>query len=493
MDFGKSGQRGFMRTIVDAEPAEVVFYRVPWDTPMYTKPTPFRFSIYNDPFPENSGIGWQDAGRDPPDCCGRGWEWYDGHEPAPMLNTGPCGTDAVAERGAIAGVDPIFQTNGIGQPPCCAPGPAFAGRGGQWESGSASFGPTLTRVGWGGQWEGGTAEFARPVVFAGQGGQVEGGTAVELLVHHFAGQGGQREGGTAQQLRPVVFAGQGGQREGGRANQLKPAIMIGTGGQWEGGKGRLWTRLQGWGGQVEGGTADIGRRPGMVGTGGQREGGTASMTNPHVYIGSGGQREGGSAIIFRSHWLPGTGGQREGGSGKFPRHVVYIGSGGQREGGRAEIIGGKKLIGSGGQREGGTGWKGGGDMVGAGGQREGGSARWRINSYTGWGGQWEGGSADWSGGPSPACPVNGTIVTFTTSYGGDGFSGIWAGQFGFSFTIGGQPVTATFFCTMPLGPTLGNISDPQVYFTLISWGGGGWTFEVRHFTLPDVVNVSLSF
>ena len=116
MDFLRRGKHSYMRMSPDAEPIPIVWYRVPWDRPMYQKPTVFRSRNW-EPDHEWSGVGEQEG----PKCCdARPISWYDSHEPYPTFPPyRPCGSDAVARRGAGPG-DPAFLTNEFGAAPCCS-------------------------------------------------------------------------------------------------------------------------------------------------------------------------------------------------------------------------------------------------------------------------------------------------------------------------------------------------------------------------------------
>lgn len=105
-----------MRTIQGEPPVEVVWFQVPDDRAAYSGWTVFRSTNWVDD-PTNHGLGEQSEGLV---CCGkRDVVWYNSKAPAEYFGGNPCGSDAVARRGAIPGVDPTFMTNDRGQAPCC--------------------------------------------------------------------------------------------------------------------------------------------------------------------------------------------------------------------------------------------------------------------------------------------------------------------------------------------------------------------------------------
>lgn len=151
MDFLRSCYKAKMRTIIGADPVDVIWFRVSDDTPMYSTPNIFTSRVWCvDPF--NDQMGEQSAGRV---CCGsQDIDWWNGRPP-PALVPGPhpCGTDAVAQTGAGPD-DPKFMTGDDGSAPCCAPEPGWSasifgtiGVRGEWST-SGAYPPVGVTIFW---------------------------------------------------------------------------------------------------------------------------------------------------------------------------------------------------------------------------------------------------------------------------------------------------------------------------------------------------------
>lgn len=257
MDPLRFGYQSWMQTIQGGDPVRVVWFRVPDSTPAYTGTTVFRSRNWEDEH-ENDGIGEQEE----PTEGKRRLEWYSGHPPAMYHGGHPCGSDLAAQEGALPGRDPIFQTNAIGQAPCCASAPEtwevgdflihVSGEGEHVAVGYQEGAAALLLTGQGGHWEVWQHEGGGFLLLTGDGGHWidhvhEGEGYIVLEGEGLHGESVYHEGGgyvfltgDGVHAETDVHEGDGGIIVGGEGSHFGIAFHDGSGALLLGGDGLHW-------------------------------------------------------------------------------------------------------------------------------------------------------------------------------------------------------------------------------------------------------------
>lgn len=120
MDRLRSGYKAKMRLWDDGPPIDVIWYRVPEDTPEITWGTPFRSTEWwRDKYErENHDLGEQiPYSADPDEVMNL---WYRGNAPFPGHGKEPCGDKEAWAKGGVRGITPEHITDALGRCPECS-------------------------------------------------------------------------------------------------------------------------------------------------------------------------------------------------------------------------------------------------------------------------------------------------------------------------------------------------------------------------------------
>jgi hypothetical protein len=96
--------------------------------------------------------------------------------------------------------------------------------------------------------------------------------------------------------------------------------------------------------------------------------------------------------------------------------------------------------------------------------------------------------------PVITCPTNGTTMTYSTSYGGDGSSGPWVSGYDAYVTFGITPRLIHFSCSMPAGmDCVVTGLPPGSTWVRIAVGAGTATFRVTFGPSGPFEDVTISW